>query len=274
MPSPSLSSSSEALIDLTRPPEVVAQGSSVHGVGRATDTFQLPRLWSLHLYDYTAEIEVDGTTFAIMPGSVSLVPPAAMINYRYRGASRHLYAHLAVDPLGDSNQVQIPIVQTVGSELAFITALMISAIGSAASRPERTRSDIWTVLWRLADVAAAERVEHQDAPVDHVRAAMTHIEHRLSEPITVPEIAAAVGISHNHLTRLFSTRTGQTVVGYLRQRRVDHARHLLRSSTMSIAAIAALVGIPDLQAFNKTCRAVTGLSPRQLRSGNQESSGS
>lgn len=254
-----------SLIDLSRPPQVAAQGSSLHGVGTTSDTFQLPRLWQLHLYDYTAELEVDGTTFTILPGSMSLVPPAAMITYRYRGPSRHLYAHLRIDEGSGADLVDIPIVQTLGVELATVTGLMISAVGSAASRPERTRSDVWTVLWRLTDLAAADRVHHQESPVDHVRAAMTFIEHRLSEPITVPDIAEAVGVSHNHLTRLFSTRTGQTVVGYLRQRRVDHARHLLRSSTMSIGAIAAVVGIPDLQAFNKTCRAVTGHSPRSLR---------
>ena len=254
-----------SLIDLSRPPQVVAQGSPVHGVGKSADTFQLPHLWQLHHYDYTAELEVNGTTFTILPGSMSLVPPAAMITYRYRGASRHLYTHLRIEEEPGADLTEIPIMQTLGAELAGVTALMISAVGSAASRPERTRSDVWAVLWRLADLAAADRVQHQEAHVDHVRAAMTFIEHRLSEPITVPEIADAVGISHNHLTRLFSTRTGQTVVGYLRQRRVDHARHLLRSSTMSVAAIAAVVGIPDLQAFNKTCRVVTGHSPRSLR---------
>ena len=76
-----------------------------------------------------------------------------------------------------------------------------------------------------------------------------------------------VGISHNHLTRLFRSQTGGTVIGHLRARRMARAAHLLRESTMSIRAIAASVGIPDLQAFNKSCRASAGLSPRQIRAG-------
>ena len=36
-----------------------------------------------------------------------------------------------------------------GPELAVITDLMESAVDSAASRPERTRADIWLVLLRL-----------------------------------------------------------------------------------------------------------------------------
>jgi len=81
----------------------------------------------------------------------------------------------------------------------------------------------------------------------------------------VPEIAAATGFSHNHLTRLFRAETGDTVVGYLRRRRLDRARHLLRETTMAIPAIAASVGIADLQAFNKACR--RELAPRRVPSG-------
>jgi AraC family transcriptional regulator len=57
------------------------------------------------------------------------------------------------------------------------------------------------------------------------------------------------------------------VVGYIRQRRMARARHLLTATTMSIPAIAASIGITDLQAFNKACRRELGRSPRAIRAG-------
>ena len=48
---------------------------------------------------------------------------------------------------------------------------------------------------------------------------------------------------------------------------MQRGRHLLQPSTLSVATIAAAVGIPDLQAFNKTCRRELGASPRTLRAG-------
>ena len=45
------------------------------------------------------------------------------------------------------------------------------------------------------------------------------------------------------------------------------ARHLLTATTMSIPAIAASIGITDLQAFNKACRRELGRSPRAIRGG-------
>jgi AraC-like DNA-binding protein len=254
-------------LDPSEPPEVINSGRSTHGVRRLTDEFELPRLWSLHLYGYHAELEVNGRRHPISPGAVSLVPPATRHRYHYRGPSTHLFAHLEARSLGrrSGRGGRFQLVMSPGAELPMITDLMESAIAAAAVRPERTRSDIWGVLLRLAD-RRAPREEGRPAR-NHVVAAMSFIESRLSEPLSVPEVADAVGISANHLTRVFGTEVGETVVAYIRRRRVDRARRLLDSSTMSIPAIAARVGIGDLQAFNKACRAVTGRSPRQLRSG-------
>lgn len=41
-----------------------------------------------------------------------------------------------------------------------------------------------------------------------VTAAVALIEAWLGQPLTVPDIAAAAGVSHNHLTRLFRAATG------------------------------------------------------------------
>ena len=60
-------------------------------------------------------------------------------------------------------------------------------------------------------------------------------------------------------------KTGMTVIAYIRRRRMTRARHLLVSSTLSIPAVAASVGISDLQAFNKLCHRELGGSPRSIR---------
>jgi AraC-like DNA-binding protein len=271
-------------LSLAEPPVVVSQGRATHGVGRLVDEFQLPDLWSLHLYAYAAELEVDGVGYAITPGSVSLVPPGSLIRYRYQGPSTHLYAHLRIGPgtvgpgavgpgavgpgaVGEGATWPLHLVMYPGPELAVITDLMESAVDSAVSHPERTRADVWLALLRLAalDRGSDPDSRRRSPAQEHLTRALAYIERHLSEPLTVPEIAAAVGLSHNHLTRLFTGAQGVTVVGYLRQRRIEHARQLLVHSTMSITAIAATVGIPDLQAFNKACRTVTGLGPRALR---------
>jgi len=232
----------------------------VHGVATRTDVFRLPELWQLHLYRYAAELTVDGTPHLVRPGRVGLVPPGATVRYRYRGRSEHLYAHLRVARAGAPRTV--PVLQDAGAELPALTGLLLQAIASAPGEPARTRAEIWTALWRITHLAPAA-----EGPGPHpaVTAAIAYVEANLAAPLTVPAVARAAGVSHNHLTRLFRARTGATVVAYIRGRRLDRARHLLLASTLSIPAVAASVGIPDLQAFNKACRRELGGSPRALR---------
>lgn len=252
----------DARIDLAEPPQPVTVTVGVHGVRVRVETYRLPELWQLHLYDYSATLLLDGVEHTISPGTVSLTPPGTTAEMRYRGRSEHLYAHFRA-PRSDGPS-GIGVVSSSGTDLAGLRTLMGSAVHHARTRPERTRADLWMVLLRLAERSALPGT--QPAP-DHVAAAMSWIDTRLAEPITVPQVAAAVGVSHNHLTRLFRQRTGSSVVGYVRRRRVEVARHLLESSTVSIASVAGTVGFADLQSLNKACRAELGVPPRRLRSG-------
>ncbi len=243
-------------IDLSSPPVVVNCGVATHGVGRSQDRYWLPELWAVHLYGYAAELVIDGTAHQIRPGSVSLIPPRAVTEYRYRGPSTHHYAHLRA---ADTGTVE-PLVLPPGHDQTTLTEHFSSAVAHATLRPERTRAELWLALQRIT----AERPEPTEATA-HVARAIQWIETHLDEPVTVPQIAAAVGLSHTHLTRLVRSHTGRTVVAHLRHRRVSRAVHLLQNTSMSIAAVAAATGFHDLQTLNKACRQETGRSPRQVR---------
>ncbi|MFD8984064.1 helix-turn-helix transcriptional regulator [Streptomyces sp. NPDC059564] len=250
------------LAHLDEPPALAAVGIGVHGPAGHVDVFSLPHLWQLHLYDYEADLTVNGTEHAIRPGWVSLVPPGAEVRYRYRGRSPHLYVHLRLGSGGTPRS--IPMVQHAGSDLALLTVQLQQALTAWPNTPARAAAEVWAALWRVSQLAPP-RERNTQAVHPAVAAAVALIEARLGQPLSVPEIAAAAGVSHNHLTRLFRAATGETVVGYIRARRMERARHFLQATTLSVPAIAASVGIPDLQAFNKACRRALGASPRGIR---------
>ncbi|MDX3486611.1 AraC family transcriptional regulator [Streptomyces sp. ID05-18] len=236
----------------------------VHGVSSSIDVFRLPELWQLHLYRYAAELTVDGVVHTVRPGYVSLVPPGAVVAFRYLGRSEHLYVHLSLTAAGRAREM--PVVQSAGASTPVLSELLLQAIAIAPRTPRAADAEVWTALWRiseLTDSAGSEKRMHAAAA-----AAIAYIESHLAGPLTVPEVAGAAGISHNHLIRLFRAETGNTVVAYIRQRRMKRARHLLREPTLPIPAVAAAVGIEDLQAFNKACRRELGASPRAVRADN------
>ncbi|MEV0623465.1 helix-turn-helix transcriptional regulator [Nonomuraea sp. NPDC050404] len=242
---------------LSEPPAVASAGAGVHGVRRLHDVFRLPDLWQLHLYDYTAGLVVGGTPHTINPGHVSLIPPDTEVHFHYQGRSEHLYAHFRL-PGGDDPHT-VPVIRDARDQAPGLGAALRQAIAAVPHTPARASAEVWSVLWRVAGLTEA------GSPHAVVAAAIAYIEADLAAPLTVPAIARAAGVSHNHLTRLFRAHTGGTVVAYIRRRRMSRALHLLRESTQAIPAIAAVVGIPDLQVFNKVCRRELGASPRALR---------
>lgn len=235
---------------------MVNVGVGVHGINTARDVFLLPELWQLHLYDYGARYAAGGVDYEIRPGTVSLVPPGTTVEYHYRGRSEHLYVHFEMPGRRD------PMVRDAGGRLPFLRGLLQDAVASHPTSPSRSAALVWAALWWVSDLAEASTVTPRHPTVEAV---VRHIEAHLAEPLVVAELARDAGVSHNHLTRLFREHVGETVVGYIAARRMARAFHLLRASTMSVTAIAAAVGIPDLQAFNKACRKTLGVSPRAVR---------
>ncbi|WP_112264453.1 AraC family transcriptional regulator [Lentzea terrae] len=246
----------EVVLPLSEPPLVADAGVGVHGVTTLEDVFLLPDLWQLHLYSYEGAVEAGGVVHRIAPGRASLIPPGTEVRYRYRGRSEHLYAHLRLD--GSTEHRVAPVMQDAGPNRPLIAGLMRGALAAA---PARAAAHLWTVLWQLTDAGPAGR----EVATDPFAVAAAHIEANLATSLSVAEVAKVAGVSHNHLTRLFRARTGTTVVAHIRRRRVERARHLLTASTLSVTAVAAAVGIPDLQAFNKVCRRELGESPRGVR---------
>lgn len=245
---------------LDDPPEVVNAGFAIHGISSLDDRFRLPDLWQFHLYDYEADLEVDGTPHRIAPGRVSLIPADTDVHYRYRGRSEHLYVHLRPSTRGTPHV--LPLVQEAGTAAPALAELLRRAVAVASDAPVQAAAEVWAALWRTARLRPNES---RGGGHPALAAAFAYIEQRLPRPLAVPEIAAAARVSHNHLTRLIKAETGMTVVAYVRNRRLARAEHLLRESTLSIAAVAASIGIPNLQAFNKACRQELGSSPRAIR---------
>ncbi|WP_338703313.1 AraC family transcriptional regulator [Streptomyces sp. Q6] len=249
---------------LDEPPSVADIGIGVHGVATAHDTFRLPDLWQLHLYHYDGALSLGGSVHRIRPGHISLVPPDTDVHFRYRGRSEHVYVHFRLHDSGAP--LSVPVMQDAGGDSTRLAELLRSAVSTRASSPRHATAEVWTVLWRVAGLA---RVDRAGQPHPLVAATQAYVEEHLAGPLRVPDIAASVGVSHTHLTRVFRAETGLTVVSYIRRRRLQRARHLLLSSTQSIHAIAAAVGIADLQAFNKACRRELGASPRAVRAGHE-----
>jgi AraC-like DNA-binding protein len=99
----------------------------------------------------------------------------------------------------------------------------------------------------------------------HVGRAKEHILRNLDRRMTLTEIAAEVGLSEEHLARVFKRATGQTLLGFARRARLERAKSLLVGSDRNVSEIAALTGFGSVALFCRSFREYTGASPLSYR---------
>lgn len=84
-------------------------------------------------------------------------------------------------------------------------------------------------------------------------------------PFTVAGIATAAHLTPNHFSMLFRKHTGETFQQFVTEKRISHAKLLLRDLSLNIADIAQRVGFPDAGYFARRFKERTGMTPRQWR---------
>lgn len=100
---------------------------------------------------------------------------------------------------------------------------------------------------------------------EHITAAIDWIECHYREPFSLNRLADAVHFSPSHISRLFHQYTGTTLTEYSTNRRLNEARSLLRTSTLTIRQVGRMVGFPDPAYFCRIFKRNFGVSPLQYR---------
>lgn len=91
------------------------------------------------------------------------------------------------------------------------------------------------------------------------------IEAHYHQPISLTDVAQAVGYSPAYLTNVVQTQTGRTVKRWIIERRMAQARMLLTTTVQSVSQIAEAVGYADVSYFIRQFRQVHQVSPQVWR---------
>ncbi len=91
------------------------------------------------------------------------------------------------------------------------------------------------------------------------------IEAHYHQPISLSDVAQAVGYSPAYLTNLVQTQTGRTVKRWIIERRMAQARWLLATTAQTINQIAESIGYTDVSYFVRQFRQFHNASPQVWR---------
>lgn len=245
-----------SLITLDQPPGHIVSGFEDLLLSRA-EWIQVSHRWLLVLYRHSGVAFVNAGSHAYEPGTAILFPPGCRGGHARVGpGTLNVYFEFSnVEQSRPTNS--IPLVMEFNEEEVAECVFMAERIGTEF---HHCRAALWRLLWRRATTSRAAEAN------DAVLRAERYVANRIGGPINVAEMCRDLDVPHRTLLRLFSQEHGTSIQRYITERRGREAARLLIEGNLSVKAVAARVGVPDLQQFNKLVRATAGISPRALQS--------
>lgn len=108
-------------------------------------------------------------------------------------------------------------------------------------------------------------LKNRGEEMNRIGVIQTYVENHLNEPFSVEDMASALHLHPNYFITYFKKRFGIPPHRYMNRKRVERAKTLLTTTTLSIKEIADQTGISDTNHFAKFFRKETGCSPTVYR---------
>jgi len=136
--------------------------------------------------------------------------------------------------------------------------------------PQHQSKDLYYSLAVLELLTAAVEFfrvdQHAEEPGNaQIRCAVYFIEEHLNQTISIAALAKHCNICERSLFILVHKHLGASPLGYIAARRIDQAKKLLDSSSLSCGDIARQLGFSSTNYFVRFMKKHTGLTPMQMR---------
>ncbi|RWA74141.1 GlxA family transcriptional regulator [Mesorhizobium sp.] len=99
-----------------------------------------------------------------------------------------------------------------------------------------------------------------------LQAALIMMESHIENTISIPQLAASVGLSRRQLERLFMEQTKSSPALVYKRVRLERAKQLLLETSVPMVEIAIEVGFENASHFSRAFRETFGVPPSKVRS--------
>ncbi len=104
--------------------------------------------------------------------------------------------------------------------------------------------------------------EKQKTQVDYI---LQYIRSNIETDIRRTDIAEAVHLNPNYISRLFRNKTGKSIKEYIMEEKMKLAKELVRNTTLPISVITMKVGYNNFSYFAQVYKRMNGLPPAEDR---------
>jgi len=163
----------------------------------------------------------------------------------------------------DSNLRQVPVIILSNKVLGLDDVKRIESHTRVTLQSKGIWSDEETITALNRAIFGADSVPVQTSAL--VKQAIAYLHQNYTRPISRWEIAEAIGMSEDYLSRVFNRELNISPWDYLNRYRIFQSKQLLINTTEAIGSIARQVGFKDQAYFSRVFHKVTGMSPQGFR---------
>jgi transcriptional regulator GlxA family with amidase domain len=120
----------------------------------------------------------------------------------------------------------------------------------------------WHPEGQLPYTGLVRRAPHADSVA---RRAEDWLAENFREIDAIKRVVGLSGVPERSLKRRFKAATGSTLIEYLQNLRIEHAKQMLESGELPIEEVSEAVGYMDVSFFRRLFKRLTGLPPGQYR---------
>ncbi len=204
-------------------------------------------------------VEIDGSTTALLPGHLYLIPPNTIFSTTLRRPFTKWYAHFKLGRLADRATPGIYRFPAEDDMKAIVRQLAQQG-GTPAHFPWLTVAFVSQALRLLPE--SVWRQQRTDA---RVLKALDFMSAHLSLKLTAEQVAKFAGLSVRNLNHLFQQELKQSPMRVLLDYRLDEACSLLRGDEASIEEIAEQCGLVNRHYLSRMMRQYRNTSPAAYR---------
>ncbi len=114
----------------------------------------------------------------------------------------------------------------------------------------------------------AEQFYQPDTPQDEkkvIKQIERYVEEHLDQPLSVSDVASALFMNSDYLSRLFKSERGMPLKDFIITEKMRSAQHLLQTTTLPVGVIASKLGYENLAYFSQAYRKAMGITPTNER---------
>ena len=112
-------------------------------------------------------------------------------------------------------------------------------------------------------IAATEAPGKQEERV--ITGITRYLQEHLSQEVSLSVLAERFHLNPQYISQLFKNEIGVGFLAYLTNIRMERAKHLLLSTSLSVAEVAEQSGYGDYRVFTKVFKKSEGITPSQYR---------